>query len=378
MVLWEFLSDYTIQNVMMGASLLGLGSGALGTFAVLRQQSLLGDTLSHATLPGVCLGFIVAGSRNLGSITLGALLSGAAAALLVLLLVRRTRLKTDAALGVALSTFFALGVVLLTVIQRSGNASQGGLDSFLFGQAAAISREDLRLMAVLTAVALALLLALWKELKLLTFDPLFAASLGLPVVVLETLLTLLIAVAIVVGLQVVGVVLMAALVVAPAAAARQWSSRLGRVVVLSALIGAGGGIAGALVSASGPNLSTGPLIVLALTAVFVVSLLFAPERGLVWEAVGRRRRAAGVQAELVLHTLRRLSREHRDPSYPVEQGMLNAYHGTETEGNLRRLEQRGMVRQVPHMPEEGVHWELTEEGTLHAERYPEAPADGEE
>jgi manganese/zinc/iron transport system permease protein len=363
-----FLGDYTIQNVLLGAALLGLSSGALGSFAVLRQQSLLGDALSHATLPGVALGFMVVGSRHLGSIMLGALLSGFAAALLVLLLTRRSRLKTDAALGIALSTFFALGVVLLTRIQQSGNASQGGLDSFLFGQAAAILRSDLWVMGALSLLALAVLAALWKELKLVTFDPLFAGSLGLPVAILDTLLTMLIALAIVIGLQIVGVVLMAAMIVAPAVAARQWSDRLERMVLLSALIGAGGGVAGAVMSASARNLATGPLIVLSITAVVVVSLLLAPRRGLLWEALHRRRSGAQLRGSRVLATLQQISHDHLDPEYRVEQGMLRTYHGPGTIASLLRLQRRGMVRKVPHMPEEGVHWQLTESGQREAER----------
>src|SRR5690625_2896873 len=211
----QFLSDFTVQNVLAGAILLGVSSGALGVFAVLRGQSLLGDVLSHATLPGVALGFMVTGSRDLGAITAGALVSGSLAALFVLMLVRTTRLKNDAALGSTLSIFFALGVILLTYVQQSGTSSQAGLDSFLFGQAAAILRSDLWLLGGLTTVLLSLVLLLWKEFKLITFDPLYARSLGLPVATLEALLTVAIAMAIVIGLQLVGVVLMSAMLVAP-------------------------------------------------------------------------------------------------------------------------------------------------------------------
>lgn len=365
--LLAFLGDYTIQNVALGAALLGISSGTLSAFAVLRQQSLLGDTLSHAALPGVGLGFLVAGSRHLGSILAGALLTGAAAALLMMLLTRRSRLKTDASLGIALSVFFALGVVLLTYIQGTQGASQGGLDSFLFGQAAAILRSDLWVMGGLTLLALALVAGLWKEFKLVTFDPAFAGSLGLPVVVLETVLTLMIALAIVIGLQMVGVVLMAAMVIAPAAAARQWSRRLEGMVVLSALIGAGGGVTGALLSATGQNLATGPLIVLSISAVVLVSLLFAPQRGLLWEALQRRRTGARLRAQRVLTTLYRLSHNHQDPGYRTEQGMMNTYYGTGTEAILTELQRRGLVRREQHMPEEGVHWELTPAGRAEAE-----------
>jgi manganese/zinc/iron transport system permease protein len=346
--------DYTVQNVALGAALLGISSGVLGSFAVLRQQSLLGDTLSHAALPGVCLGFIVAGTRHLGSILLGALLTGALAALLML--------------GVALSVFFAVGIVLLTYIQGTNNASQGGLDSFLFGQAAAILRTDLYVMGSLTLLALVLVTALWKEFKLITFDPAFAGALGLPVTFLEVLLTVMTALAVVIGLQMVGVVLMAAMIIAPAVAARQWSNRLEGMVVLAAAIGAAGGVFGGVLSAAGRGLATGPLIVLSISAMVLVSLLVAPGRGLLWEAAQRWRNRRRLRSQRVLTGLYGLSQSHQDPTYKTEQGMVNAYYGVGTEATLAKLERQRLVRRVSHMPEEGVHWELTSSGRTEAER----------
>jgi manganese/zinc/iron transport system permease protein len=368
MSLLALFQDYTIQNVAIGAALLGVTSGVLGSFAVLRRQSLLGDTLSHAALPGICLGFLIAGARDLGSILAGALVTGALAALLVLVLTRETRLKTDAALGVALSLFFAVGVVLLTRIQGMGNASQGGLDSFLFGQAAAILRSDLWIMGAIGAVALMLVAALWKELKLVTFDPVFAASIGLPVLVLEITLTVMVALAVVVGLQMVGVVLMAAMVVAPAVAARQWARRLEGMVVLAALIGLVGGVFGAVVSATARGLATGPVIVLTVSAMVLVSLLAAPERGLLWQAVRRWRDRRELREAQVLTTLYRLAAHHRDPSYPAELGTVDTYHGVGTRSVLAKLRQLGLVRPVAHLPERTAHWELTPAGIAEAER----------
>ncbi len=372
MSLLSFLGDYTVQNVAMGAALLGVSSGVLGTFAVLRQQSLLGDTLSHAALPGICLGFIVAGSRQLGSILAGALFTGVLAALFMLLLTRRSRLKTDAGLGISLSLFFALGIVLLTYIQGTGNASQGGLDSFLFGQAAAMLRSDLWVMGGVTSVALLLVALLWKELKLVTFDPLFAGSLGLPVVVLEVFMTAMIAFAVVVGLQMVGVVLMAAMIIAPAAAARQWVNSLGSMVLVSALIGAAGGVTGALISASGRNLATGPLIILSISAFVLLSILFAPGRGVVWEALQRWRNRRVLEAQRVLTTLYQLTEKHRDPRYLTEEGMVNVYYRADATGALGRLQKDGFVARETHMPGEGEHWALTDKGRREAERILDA------
>ncbi|RDE09137.1 metal ABC transporter permease [Pelagibacterium lacus] len=362
-----FLSDFTIQNVVVGAMLLGIISGVLGSFAVLRKQSLLGDTLSHAALPGICIGFLVAGSRSLPFLLGGALLTGAAAALVVLMLGRTTRLKTDASLGIALSVFFALGIVLLTMIQSTGNAAQGGLESFLFGQAAAILRSDLYVMGAITALAVILVGLLWKEFKLVTFDPQFAATLGLPVLALDVLLTTMIALAVVVGLQMVGVVLMAAMIIAPAVAARQWTDRLGTMVGLAAFFGMAAGVFGALVSATARGLATGPLIVIAISVLVLASLLLAPQRGIVWEALRQYENRKHLRARQVLSTLYRLAAEHNDPAYRAEQGMIDAYHGFGTHAALKRLEDRALVTQTRHAPETTAHWKLTQAGIAAAQ-----------
>ncbi|MFC0267650.1 metal ABC transporter permease [Kushneria aurantia] len=354
MSLAVLLNDYTLQNVVMGALLLGAISGVLGSFAVLRKQSLLGDALSHAALPGVCLGFIIAGSREMGSIMAGALGSGAGAALMVLLLTRYSRLKTDAALGIVLSTSFALGVVLLTFIQSMNNASQGGLDSFLFGQAAATLRSDLVVMAAVTALALTLVALLWKEFKLVCFDPGFARALGMPVLLLEVILTVMIALAVVVGLQMVGVVLMAAMVIAPAVAARQWSPRLEVMVPLSAAFGMAAGVCGALVSTLGRGLATGPLIIISVSVFVIASLMLAPRRGLLWEAVSRLRRR--LRHQQLLTTLHRLALAHGDSHFRSEQGLLDGYHGTHTRSAMKRLAQRGLVARHER------YWMLTDAG----------------
>ena len=360
------LTDYTLQNVLLGAVLIGVISGVLGSFAVLRRQSLLGDTLSHAALPGVCIGFMLAGARDLGSIMGGALVTAVAAALMTVAITRHTRLKMDAALAATLSLGFALGVVLLTWIQSRGGAAQAGLDSFLFGQAAATTRADLYPMMALVGISLLGVALLWKPLKVMTFDPTFAAVVGLPVHRLEALLTAMIALAVVTGLQMVGVVLMTAMVIAPGAAARQWCGSLMGMVLLSALLGALAGVVGGLGSALAPGLSTGPLIVLTATLIALVSLLVAPHRGLVPQWWRQRRRRRSTSTDRILGTLYELAREHDDWRYRVEQGAVDAYHGMVTEPQLVTLAERGLVTRVQHLPDEGPHWQLTEAGVDHA------------
>jgi manganese/zinc/iron transport system permease protein len=268
----------------------------LGSFALLRRQSLLGDALSHAALPGICLAFILTGARTPLVLLLGAGVAGWLATLVVLRLVRDTRISEDAALGIVLSVFFGFGIMLLTLIQHSGVGNQAGLDRYLFGQAATLLQGQVISMALLGGTALAIVALLFKEFKLLTFDPQFAATLGLPTHRLNILLTSLIVVAVLIGLQTVGVVLMAAMLIAPAAAARQWTERLGTMLVLAALFGALAGVSGALLSISDAGLPTGPMVILSATAIVIVSLLFGAARGVAWEALRTRRNRQQLRA----------------------------------------------------------------------------------
>lgn len=285
----DLLFDYTLRTVALGAVALGVVSGSLGCFAVLRRQSLLGDAISHAALPGVALAFLLTGSKAPTVLLLGAALAGWLGTLAVLGITRASRVKQDSALGIVLAVFFGFGLVLLTFIQKRPDASQAGLDRFLFGQAATLLPHDVALIAGVGAAALLVTALGWKEFKLLTFDPAYAATLGLPVRALDVALTSLLVVAIVLGLQTVGVVLMSAMVVAPAAAARQWTDRMATMLLLAALFGALAGLGGAVLSATVPRLPTGPTIVLCLTALVVASLLLAPRRGVLWGALRQRR-----------------------------------------------------------------------------------------
>lgn len=288
-LLRDLLFDYTLRNIALGAAILGVVGGILGSFALLRKQALLGDALAHAALPGICLAYMLTGLKTPLVLLVGAGLSGWLGTLLIMQIVRETRISEDAALGIVLTVFFGIGIMLLTYIQHTGNANQSGLDKFLFGQAATLVQDQVLTMAVLGGSALLLVGLLFKELKLITFDPAFAASLGLPVQWLSVLLTSLIVVAVLIGLQTVGVVLMAAMLIAPAAAARQWTDRLGMMLAVSALFGALSGVSGALLSISDAQLPTGPMVILSATAIVIVSLLFGSARGLIWEARRNRR-----------------------------------------------------------------------------------------
>ena len=356
----DFLGDYTLRIVALGAGTLGIVAGALGAFAVLRRQSLLGDAISHAALPGVVLAFILTGTKAPLGLLLGAAFAGWAATLAIMAIARMSRIKYDAALGIVLSVFFGVGLLLLTDVQKQPDATQAGLDRFLFGQAAALLQSDLLTMAILGGIALALMLLAWKELKLLAFDPDFGSSLGFPMRALDVLLTGLLVVAIVIGLQTVGVVLMAAMVIAPAAAARQWTDRLGGVAGLAALFGAAAGVSGALLSAETERLPTGPTIVICATVIVVVSLLFAPRRGIVWREVRGRRDRRRLRVAAVLADLLALERQHPQVEHGHSAGVLSVMSGGALT-TLQALEQRGLVKRLGDDA-----WALTDAGRARA------------
>ncbi len=358
------LSDYTFQVVALGAALLGIVSGALGTFAVLRKQSLLGDAISHAALPGIALAFLITGTKTSLGLMLGAMAAGLIATLLVSSISISTRVSYDSALGTILSVFFGFGLVLLTIIQKMPNANQAGLSTFLFGQAAALVLEEVLTMCIFGAIALIPTLLFWKEFKLLAFDPEYGQSLGMPIRYLDMLLTSLLVVAIVIGLQTVGVVLMSAMIIAPAVAARQWTNRLGIMVSLSALFGALAGVFGAFFSSTTTHLPTGPTIVLVISGIVVVSLFLAPNRGLLWRWIRNRRNAQKLKLDAVLLDVYALAAQHSPMTHPHAEAVLNVMNemAAKTERSLERLAELGLVERVP-----SGDWSLTPRGQMYVE-----------
>lgn len=283
----ELFRDPNMQWILLGSILLGLSSGVLGSFAYLRKQSLMGDALAHAALPGVCIAFMLTGSKSMFFFLIGAVAAGIIATFGIGFVTRNTRIKQDSALGIVLSVFFGLGVVLLTKIQQSGNGNQSGLDTFMFGKAASMVLSDVITMGLVALALVFICMLLFKEFKLLSFDQGFAKGIGLPVAFLDQFMMFLIVVAVVIGIQAVGVVLMSALLITPAVSARYWTDKLGWMVVLSGAFGAVSGFVGTLVSSTANNLPTGPLSVLAATLLFVVSVLFAPRRGILSKLLER-------------------------------------------------------------------------------------------
>lgn len=364
-LLRDLLFDYTLRTVALGSATLGIVSGALGVYAVLRRQSLLGDAISHAALPGIAIAFLLTGSKAPLVLILGAAAAGWIGTLLIMSIVKNTRITSDTAMGIVLSVFFGFGLMLLTFIQQRPDSRQAGLDTFLFGQAATLIQRDVITMASLGVIALLTMTMFWKEFKLLSFDPDFGASLGFPIRFIDVLLTTLIVIAIVIGLQTVGVVLMSAMIVAPAAAARQWTDRLATMVALSALFGALAGVSGALISSMTAHLPTGPTIVLCISAIVVFSLLMAPNRGLLWGRIQEGRTRRRLQAEAVLGDLYQLASQHGDPDHAHPTAVLQAMQTSRggVSDSLTSLESRGLARRVGD-----DRWAITAGGRQEAEQ----------
>ena len=212
--------SYTTQMVLLGTALLGLASGIAGTFAVLRKESLIGDGLSHAALPGVVIAFLLTGIKDIEVLITGAALSSITAAWLITITVENSKIKFDGALATILSAFFGLGMVLLTYVQSLNNAGQAGLSKFIFGQAATILARDVYITSAAALIIIVLTALFWKELKLISFDVEYAKTLQIPVTFTLILYRSLLIMTIIIGIQSVGAILISSLLIAPVVGAR--------------------------------------------------------------------------------------------------------------------------------------------------------------
>ena len=277
------LQSYTTQMVLLGTALLGLASGIAGTFAVLRKESLIGDGLSHAALPGVVIAFLLTGIKDIEVLIIGAALSSITAAWLITITVENSKIKFDGALATILSAFFGLGMVLLTYLQSLNNAGQAGLSKFIFGQAATILARDVYITSAAALIIIVLTALFWKELKLISFDVEYAKTLQIPVTFTLILYRSLLIMTIIIGIQSVGAILISSLLIAPAVGARQWTNKLGTMCILAGFFGMVSAIGGTIWSTTVQKLPTGPAIIVILSAIVLLSLIFAPNRGILWQ-----------------------------------------------------------------------------------------------
>ncbi|MGB0884136.1 MAG: iron chelate uptake ABC transporter family permease subunit [Flavobacteriales bacterium] len=269
-----------MYSVIFGVALLGLASGLIGSFTFLRKQALIGDAIAHSVFPGIALGFMLSQSQDPIYLILGACFTGYLSITLVDVLTRYSKLKTDTAIALVLSVFFGFGVLLFTHIQHEYQSAQTGLDKFLFGKAAAMLKADLYWLASISGLIILAIVAFFRNFLLLSFDRAYAKTIGMNIKLSEWLLSVLTILVIVVGIQVVGIVLMAALLVTPASSARFWTNNLKSMLILSALFAMCSGLLGVLVSMSAVKMPTGPWIVIFLSFFAIFSILFSPKKGL--------------------------------------------------------------------------------------------------
>ena len=361
--MFDLQFDYPLIIALIAALIVGLGSGILSTYAVIRQQSLLGDAVAHAALPGICLVFILTMSKSPVFLLLGALMAGWLGTMFLLLLTRQTLIKEDTALGIILSVFFGVGIFLMSIIQRMPTARQSGLDTYLFGSVASILKNDLYLMGTILILILMIVIGLWKEFKILVFDSHYAQSLGVPVGRLDVLMTSLLVLCIVIGLQAVGVVLMSALLIAPGIAARQWTDQFYVMMALSALFSVLATVLGVLISSVLSGFPTGPLIVILICCWVFISILIAPKRGLLIHWAQNIWHRKQIHQDTILTNLYVLAKSHNDLCYPHDISVLSIIGGKPTMSTLVLLKEKGLVAGY-----EDEHWGLTKKGVKRAQK----------
>lgn len=365
--LTDFFSfrDANILYVVLGSMLLAASAAVVGAFTLMKKKALVGDAIAHSVLPGICAAFLFAGTKSTILMVGGAFITGWLSLLAIDYITAHSKLKKDAAIGLILSVFFGIGIVMLTFIQRSGNAAQSGLEHFLFGNAAALVGQDLVVFGVLAAVIISTVGLFFNAFTLIAFNAEYAEVLGLPVRRLELLLTSLTVLAVVTGITAVGVVLMAAMLITPAAAARYWTERMRTMVWIAAAIGAFSGFVGAFISFLAPGMPTGPWMVVVSSTIAFVSFFFAPRKGIVERARRQGRNRRLIANENTLKLFYQLG-EHRG-NFQERRTIDELRLARETNENALRHALAQLVRSQYVKRQQGA-WALTEAGITEASR----------
>jgi manganese/zinc/iron transport system permease protein len=366
------LEDYNTRVVVFGAAALGCAAGMVGCFALLRKRALMGDAISHATLPGIALAFMFGTSvgwdaKSLPLLLCGATVTGLIGVAVILTLRNMTRLKEDTALGIVLSVFFGAGIALLDVAQRIPGGHAAGLDSFIFGKTASMGAADAKLISVAALACIFVCVAAYKEFELLCFDESFAGSRGFSVILLDLLLMSTVVVISIVGLQAVGLVLMVALLIIPAAAARFWTEKLWQMMVIASVLGMLGGTVGAAASALFPKLPSGAMIVLSCAGFFLVSMVFGRSRGILVRSLRRRRVNRSIARQHLLRAMFELHESTDTVSSAIAtlDELLPKRSWSQAELN-RAI---GLAQHAELVTRLGNQVQLTKKGRVVAERY---------
>ena len=359
------LRDPLVRNIIIGVILLSISSSIVGVFTFLRKRALVGDAVSHAVLPGVCLAFIVQGSKNPFGLLIGAFITGWISLICIDVITSKTRLKEDTAIGIVLTAFFAFGTVLMSYIQNNSiSANQGGLKDFLFGSVTSIREQDIY---VFGGVAVALIITsslLFKEFFILSFDEAFTKTIGFPIIFLKLVLTTLTVFAVVVGIQAVGVVLMAAMLITPAAAARFWTDRLRKMLVIAASLSVVSSLGGVYISYENPS-PTGPWMVMILSLIALISFLISPKKGIISKLIRQKRFRNQITKENILKAIYQINEKVDLPDRALSLNEIfdnRPMQRDQIAWGLKKLAQEGFLDKKEDK------WGFTNEGFLRGQR----------
>lgn len=359
--------DPNVRYVVLGSILLSASSAMVGCFSLLKKKALVGDAVAHSVLPGICAAFLFSSSKDVYLLIPGAFITGWLSLILIDYIVANSKIKKDTAIGLILSVFFGVGIVMLTSIQQSGNVSQSGLDSFIFGNAATLIGKDLVVFGVIGVILVLAIALFFKEFSLIAFDEAFAKTIGLPTRKLDLFLTTLTVLAVVTGITAVGVILMAAMLITPGSAARYWTSNIKRMVALAALFGAVSGIAGAYISFTAPAMPTGPWMVVVSSMIALFSFFIAPQKGIIAKWYTQRKNRHIILEENVLKIFYHLGEQQQNFEIARELQTLaarRALGGLDVlKRTLFRLQVKGYVVQA-----ESNAWRLSRKGIEKASR----------
>ena len=356
-------SDPNVRMVVLGTISIAVGASLVGTFTYLRKQALVGDAISHSIFPGVCFAFILSGTKDPLYLIIGAFISGWLSVFLIEWVTNRTKLKPDTAIAFILTFFFGVGTMLMSYIQNSGNGAQSGLDQYLCGKAAAIGNDDVWIFGSIGIALLLLIVFFYKTFKLISFNPDFAKSLGVKVRLFEIVLSSLTVLSIASGIQAVGVVLMAALLITPATIARQWTHNLKVMLVLAVIAAALSGFVGAYISYTAPSMPTGPWIVIVLSTLALLSVFLAPNRGIIARVMKQINNKKQIRRENLLKAIYHCMEDDQVNQISAARILQRRSFGTnELERGLR-----GLIRKSLLLTNNG-QFQFTEHGEKEAKR----------
>lgn len=358
-------SEPIIRNVIIGTFLLAVTSSIIGCFTFLRKRALVGDAVAHAVLPGICVSFLLYQEKNMFILLIGAFITGWLSLVAIDFITSKSKLSEDTAIGLVLSVFFGVGTLLLSYIQhRNDLTEKAGLEHFLFGNAIAINQQDLIAFSIITILMLITVVLFYKEFILISFDENYGKTLGFPVKMIQLVLTTLTVLAVVIGVQAVGVILMSAMLVTPAATARFWTQKLGVFLGLACLVGVISSISGAYISYISPS-PTGPWIVMILSLLAIGSFLFAPQKGIISKLLKQKAFQLKILEENILKAFYQLGEKERNFSFQLSMDELMKKRPMEKNNlikGLNRLTNQGFLEK------EKNKWALSPEGKNKGQR----------